>query len=109
MTKHTDETRYTIALSGDLLIATAPDGDDAALAQQIEDSLSQFNAEDRDSARGDIKTHSGLVLYRSQEDATDDEEAGRVRIIYSGTDCGWLQDADGKADYEAAAMPTQTA
>lgn len=88
---------YTIALIGDMLAATALDGDDAMMQERLEDTLSQINAEDR----GDVEIvfHEGLTLYATEEEA---EEAG-ADIVYSGNDMGWLEDAEGRSEYMAAA------
>lgn len=92
-------TTYTIALIDDMLAATAVDGDDAMMQSRLEDMLSQINAEDRDRSRENIRFISGLTLFASVEDA---EDAG-LTVEYRGCDMGWLEDADGRMEYMAAA------
>jgi hypothetical protein len=107
MSTHTDTTRYTIAVVGDMLIAIAPDGDETTLQTGIEDTMSNLNPEDREQALANLETHSGLILFRNEESAREAEDEGRVEIVYSGTTTGWLQDADGNTGYEAAARPVR--
>lgn len=97
--------KYTIALLNDWLIATAPDGDEAMLADRIEATRS----EGIDFADADLRIIPGLTLIHTVEDEIAAEEAG-AEIIYSGTDQGWLQDAHGNTVYHAAVkMPSETA
>lgn len=96
---------HTIALWGDWLIATAPDGDTATLAERIADAKSQGIDFDDD----DLRIITGLTLIRTIDDEVKAEEAG-AEIIYSGTDQGWLEDENGETGYHAAVkMPPRTA
>lgn len=87
-------TTYTIAMIGDMLAATAVDGDDAMMAERLADTVSQIN--DGDST--DVEYTSGLTLYATEEDA----EAAGADVVYSGCTTGWLQDASGEMRYMAA-------
>ena len=80
---------YTIAMIGDWLAATAIDGDSAALEAQVQDTMSQLNAEDEKPA---VRYETGLTLYESADDAEDDG----AELAYSGNDQGWLIDENGK-------------
>ena len=91
-------TTYTIAMLDDMLLATAVDGDEAMMAKRLEDTLSQLDPEREEQNRANITYVSGLTLFQAEEDA---EEAG-AEIVYSGTQMGWLEDADGNMAYEAA-------
>lgn len=90
-------TTYTIALDGDVLMATAPDGNESMMAVRLADTLSAFT-DDRDAIHDRITYVDGLTLYRSIEDAEDDG----AEVIYSGTDMGWLEDENGETGYQAA-------
>ena len=80
---------YTIAMIGDWLAATAIDGDSAALDAQVQDTMSQLNAEDE---KPDVRYETGLTLYESAFDAEEDG----AELAYSGNDQGWLIDETGK-------------
>jgi len=88
---------YTIAMIGDMLAATFVDGDDDMFQERLSDTLDQIDP-GREEIH-DIWLCSGLTLFETVEDA---EKAG-AEIIYSGVDCGWLQDEDDQAIYMAAA------
>lgn len=91
-------TTYTLAMDGDVLMATALDGDAAMMAARLGDSLEQLNAEDREAVEGRITYVSGLTLYATEDDA----EGAGAEVIYAGCEAGWLQDADGRMAYLAA-------
>jgi len=98
-------TTHTIALFGDWLIATAPDGDAAKLAERI--AAAKGQGIDFDDA--DLHIVTGLTLIGSADDEIAAEEAG-AEIVYSGTDQGWLQDEHGNTVYHAAVrMPARAA
>lgn len=86
---------HTIAMLGDMLVATAPDGDDATMAARIEDTRQNGKVE---IPAGEIVYHKGLTLFATEDDA---EDAG-AEIVYSGTQTGWLQDENGEMAYLAA-------
>jgi len=92
--RENEMTTYTIAMIGDMLAATAVDGDDAMMADRLADTMTQVS--DGDST--DVEYITGLTLYTT----TDDAETDGAEIIYSGNDMGWLQDASGKMNYMAA-------
>ena len=89
---------YTIALDGDVLMATALDGDTGMMEARLADSLSQISDEDREAVAERISYISGLSLYASEDDA---EDAG-AEVVYRGCDMGWLEDAEGRMEYMAA-------
>lgn len=91
-------TTHTIAMIGDMLAATAPDGDDRLMSDRLNDTLSQLNADDRDSV--DVVYTFGLTLYATEDEA---EDSG-AKIVYSGCEMGWLQDENGNAQYMAAGV-----
>lgn len=98
-------TTHTIALFGDWLIATAPDGDAAKLAERIADAKGQ--GIDFDDA--DLRIITGLTLIRTMDEEMQAEEAG-AEIVYTGTDQGWLEDEHGETGYHAAVrMPPRAA
>jgi hypothetical protein len=86
-------TTYTIAMCDDILVATAPDGDKALMEKRLAAMDDQLSPGWRDR----IAYTSGLTLI--DFDADDIEGA---EVIYSGTDCGWLEDAAGNMHYRAA-------
>lgn len=89
---------YTIAMIGDMLAATALDGDDAMMRDRLNDTLSQISQEDREQAAASVCYITGLELFPTTSDA---EDAGAT-VVYTGCDQGWLQDADGRMVYMAA-------
>ena len=88
-------TTYTIALIGDMLAATAVDGDDFMMAERLADTLLQIN---EDNGSAEVSYITGLTLYETEADAENDS----AEIIYSGCDMGWLQDAAGEMKYQSA-------
>jgi hypothetical protein len=89
---------YTIAMIGDMLAATALDGDTSTMRARLQETLSQFNDEDRPGAENRVKYVSGLTLFHTVSEA---EEAA-ARIEYAGCDQGWLEDEGGRTEYMAA-------
>ena len=89
-------TTHTIAMIGDMLAATAVDGDDAMMSERLADTLTQITEGDST----DVKYITGLTLYATVDDAEDDG----AEVVYSGSDMGWLQDASGAMDYIAAGL-----
>jgi len=87
-------TTYTIAMIGDMLAATAADGDNEMMAERLADTLTQITEGDST----DVKYVAGLTLYATVDAAADDG----AEVIYSGCNMGWLQDASGAMDYMAA-------
>ena len=87
-------TTHTIAMIGDMLAATAVDGDNQMMADRLADTLTQIN----DGDGTDVELIEGLTLYATVDAAVDDG----AEVIYSGCDMGWLQDASGAMDYMAA-------
>ena len=85
---------YTIAMFGDFLVATAVDGDEGMMASRLAEMDTQLDGD----WRSQLVFYSGLTLFRSEDDIPEGAE-----VIYSGTDCGWLEDADGRMEYTAAA------
>ena len=59
---------HTIAMLGDMLVATAPDGDAATMAARIEDTRQNGLVE---IPAGKITYHSGLTLFATEDDAED--------------------------------------
>lgn len=84
---------HTIAICDDLLVATAPDGDDAMMAARLATMDGQLSPGWRDR----LTFTSGLTLIDFDQDDIEGAEE-----VYSGTDCGWLEDADGNMHYRAA-------
>lgn len=91
-------TKYTIALSGDLLVGTAPDGDEARLQNRI-DGVRQGGLVD--IPQETLEIISGLTLYRTRDEAIDARDEG-VHIYYLGDEFGHLEDEHGVMDYYAA-------
>ena len=89
-------TTYTIAMIGDMLAATAVDGDDAMMSERLADTLTQITEGDST----DVKYITGLTLYATVDDAEDDG----AEVVYSGSDMGWLEDASGAMGYDAAGL-----
>lgn len=89
------EQRYTIAMIGDMLAATAVDGDDAMMAERLADTVAQIN---NNNGVTDVEYITGLTLYATTNEAEEDG----AEIIYSGCDMGWLQDSNGNMVYMAA-------
>ena len=87
---------YTIAMIGDMLAATAVDGDDAMMSERLADTLTQITEGDST----DVKYITGLTLYATVDDAEDDG----AEVVYSGSDMGWLEDASGAMGYDAAGL-----
>ena len=87
-------TTYTIAMIGDMMAATAADGDNEMMAERLADTLTQITEGDST----DVKYVAGLTLYATVDAASDDG----AEVIYSGCNMGWLQDASGAMDYMAA-------
>ncbi|MDA3876623.1 MAG: hypothetical protein PF483_06000 [Halothiobacillus sp.] len=91
-------TTYTIAMIGDMLVATFVDGDDTMMNERISETLDQID-HGREKIH-DITLKAGLTLYRTVEEA---EDAG-AEIVYQGCDMGWLVDEHGWAKYAAAGL-----
>jgi hypothetical protein len=88
---------YTIATLRGVLMATAPDGDEAMMKARLADSLDQLNVEDREGIEEEVRYTSGLTLFEEEPDEDEWE------VVYSGTGTGWLEDEAGRMQYEAAA------
>jgi len=84
---------YTIAICDDMLLATAPDGDDALMAQRLNAMDDQLSGNWRDR----VTFTSGLTLV-----GLDDDDIDGAEEVYSGTECGWLEDENGEMTYRAA-------
>ena len=80
-------TTYTLAFSDDLLIATVATGADIDTAIRAEEERAGETFEN-------IRIINGVTL-------TDEEPDDLDRIIYSGSDFGWLTDESGRT-YEYA-------
>ena len=92
-TGETEMKTYTIAMIGDMLAATAVDGDDAMMSKRLAE-LPELPEDETDKT---IFT-TGLTLYATVADAEDDG----AEVVYSGCDMGWLEDASGAMAYMAA-------
>ena len=84
---------HTIAICDDMLVATAPDGDEALMAQRLNAMEGQLSGGWRDR----VTFISGLMLI-----GFDDDDIDGAEEIYSGTECGWLEDENGEMTYRAA-------
>lgn len=78
-------TTYTLAIGGDMLLATVVDGGD------ITDQLEEFEAPEGGPRfkAGDYEVITGCIL-------TDDKPEDADRIVWHSGNCGWICDTSGR-------------